>query len=141
MQINFNVGDLEKIRKHSEVDYPNECCGFLLGNTMNGTRTIIKIKPVVNTREQENLYNRYLIPPEEYMRIERQAREEELEMIGIYHSHPDAEARPSQYDIDHSWPFYSYVIVSVKNKNAVTMTSWRLKDDRSAFDEEDIIVD
>jgi proteasome lid subunit RPN8/RPN11 len=141
VQIKLNSEDLEKIRKHGEADYPNECCGFLLGQSDNDIRTVVKIKPVVNTREQEKRYNRYLIPPEEYMRIERQASQNGLEMIGVYHSHPDAEARPSEYDLEHSWPFYSYVIVSIKNRKAESITSWRLRDDRSAFDQEYIIED
>ena len=141
MQVKISTKDLKKIRKHGEADYPNECCGFLLGKTDRDTKTVIKSKPVVNSRERENRYNRYYIPPEEYMRIERLARDEDLEVIGFYHSHPDAEARPSQYDLDHSWPFYSYVIVSVQKQKAKKMNSWRLKEDRSAFDKEDIIED
>jgi proteasome lid subunit RPN8/RPN11 len=139
VQIKLNDRDLEKIRKHGEADYPNECCGFLLGKSDNDIKTVIKTRPVVNSREQENRYNRYFIPPEEYMRIERQARDEDLEVIGVYHSHPDAEARPSQYDLDHSWPFYSYVIVSIKKQKAENLTSWKLREDRTDFDQEDLI--
>ena len=139
MQVKIRSKDLEKIRKHGEADYPNECRGFLLGKTDRDTKTVIKSKPVVNSREQENRYNRYYIPPEEYMRIERLARDEDLEVIGFYHSHPDAEARPSQYDLDHSWPFYSYIIVSVQKQKAKKMNSWRLKEDRSAFAQEELI--
>ena len=141
VQIKLGGQDISKIRKHGEADYPNECCGFLLGNIENDMRVVVKTKPVVNSREQENRYNRYHIPPEEYMRVEGRAKDEGLQVLGIYHSHPDAEARPSQYDLDHSWPFYSYIIVSVKSKNSKEMTSWRLRDDRSAFDEEEIIGD
>jgi len=139
VQVKISTKDLEKIRKHGEADYPNECCGFLLGKTDRDIKTVIRSKPVVNSREQENRYNRYYIPPEEYMRIERLARDEDLEVIGFYHSHPDAEARPSKYDLDHSWPFYSYIIVSVQKQKAKKMNSWRLKEDRSAFDREELI--
>lgn len=141
MQIKLKSNDATRILKHGEVDYPNECCGFLLGNIENDVRIVSKARPVVNSREQENRYNRYYIPPDEYLRVERQAKDEDLQVLGIYHSHPDAEAQPSQYDLDHSWPFYSYIIVSVKKKKANEMTSWRLRDDRSAFDEEEIIED
>ena len=64
--------------------------------------------------------------------------EGEAELLGFYHSHPDHPARPSQYDLDHAWPFFSYVIVSVCGGVPEDMTSWRLKDDRSAFDQEDL---
>jgi proteasome lid subunit RPN8/RPN11 len=141
MQIKISINDIEMIRRHGEADYPNECCGFLLGKTDNGNKKVVKSKPVVNSREHKNQYNRYYIPPEEYMRIERQAKNENLEVIGFYHSHPDAEARPSKYDLDHSWPFYSYIIVSVQKQKATNITSWRLKEDRSAFDEEKLVED
>jgi proteasome lid subunit RPN8/RPN11 len=137
IKIGGSVGN--KIRKHGEADYPNECCGFLLGKIENNTRIVNHTKPAVNSREKENRYNRYYISPEEYRRIERQARDENLEVIGIYHSHPDAEAQPSKFDLDNSWPFYSYVILSVKKGKPGVMTSWRLKDDRSAFNEEELI--
>ena len=74
------------------------------------------------------------------MRGEKTARNKGLDVVGFYHSHPNAPARPSQYDLDHAWPFYSYVIVSVKDKSAAQMTSWQLKEDRSAFDPQDIEV-
>ena len=60
------------------------------------------------------------------------------ELLGFYHSHPDHPARPSQYDLDHAWPFFSYVIVSVRGGTAEDMTSWRLREDRSAFDQESL---
>jgi proteasome lid subunit RPN8/RPN11 len=60
------------------------------------------------------------------------------DLLGFYHSHPDHPARPSQYDLDHAWPFFSYVIVSVQKGESRDMTSWRLREDRSAFDQEDL---
>lgn len=74
------------------------------------------------------------------MHGEKEARAKGLDVIGFYHSHPNAPARPSQYDLDHAWPFYSYIIVSVQDRAAAAMTSWRLKDDRNAFDPEEIQV-
>ena len=78
----------------------------------------------------------FLIEPAELMRGEKYERNHDLEVVGFYHSHPDHPARPSQYDLDHAWPFFSYVIVSVMGGEDQLLTSWRLKDDRSAFDEE-----
>ena len=72
---------------------------------------------------------------------DKTARAKGLDIIGFYHSHPNAPAHPSQYDVDHAWPFYSYVIVSIMDKSSDAITSWILKDDRSAFDEEEIVVD
>ena len=76
--------------------------------------------------------------PDDYRVAEKRAREAGLDLLGFYHSHPDHPARPSQYDLDHAWPFFSYVIVSVMAGEDKLLTSWRLKDDRSAFDEETV---
>jgi proteasome lid subunit RPN8/RPN11 len=139
-QIKISRQNLDKIREHGERDYPHECCGFLLGETDGQTKTVVKCEPVQNSRESNNRHNRYFIRPEDYMRVEQLARREHLDIVGFYHSHPNAEAKPSQYDLDHSWPFYSYIIVSVKNKKAEKWTSWQLKDDRSTFLEERLIA-
>ena len=138
-RIEIGKQDLEKIKSHGKADYPHECCGFLLGEVNGDTKTVHRCEPVQNSRENENRHNRYFIRPEDYIRVEQIARNEKLEIIGFYHSHPDAEARPSQYDLDHSWPFYSYIIVSIKNKKAENLTSWQLKDDRTEFINESLV--
>jgi proteasome lid subunit RPN8/RPN11 len=76
------------------------------------------------------------VRPDDYRQAERQAREAGGDLLGFYHSHPDHPARPSQYDLDHAWPSFSYVIVSVQNGEPTDMTSWRLREDRSVFDQE-----
>ncbi len=141
MNIKINQSDLNRIRKHGEEDYPHECCGFLFGKTTNGYKNVIKTHPVLNSRDAEKRHNRYLIPPQAYLKADREARDQGLDIIGFYHSHPDAEARPSQYDLDYSWPVYSYLIVSVKNRRAEETTSWQLKDDRSEFIQEEIVFE
>jgi proteasome lid subunit RPN8/RPN11 len=78
------------------------------------------------------------VTPNDYRAAERRAGERGAELLGFYHSHPDHPAKPSQYDLDHAWPFFSYVIVSVRNGVSEDMTSWRLREDRSAFDREDL---
>ena len=81
---------------------------------------------------------RFLVTPKDYREAERRAGEVGGELLGFYHSHPDHPARPSQYDLDHAWPFFSYVIVSVREGVSGDMTSWRLREDRSGFDQEDL---
>ena len=66
--------------------------------------------------------------------------EKKLELIGWYHSHPDAPARPSEFDREHAWPWYSYIIVSVQKGEPRDTTSWRLHDDRAAYDPEEIEI-
>ena len=90
-----------------------------------------------NTTE-EGPRRRFMVRPTDYRVAEQRATESGLELMGFYHSHPDHPARPSQYDLDHAWPFFSYIIVSVRGGVSEDMTSWRLREDRSAFDQEDL---
>ena len=124
------------IREHGERDYPHECCGLLIGRFGDGLKVVSEVFPISNAREEEHKRNRFLIHPEELQRGEQHARERDLDVVGFYHSHPDVEARPSTYDLEHAWPTYSYVIVSVCQANAQEVRSWQLKPDRSQFDEE-----
>lgn len=112
----------------------------MLGRDEDGKRVISLVLPAVNSRGEEELHNRFTIPPEAFIKASKRAREEGLDVLGFYHSHPDAPARPSQYDLDHAWPVYSYIIVAIEKGSAAKMTSWLLKDDRSAFDEQSIEV-
>ena len=123
----------EAIRAHGVETYPDECCGALIGR--DGHVSVTYALP--NTTE-EGPRRRFLVRPQDYRDAERRASEAGGQLLGFYHSHPDHPARPSQYDLDHAWPFFSYVIVSVRGGTAEAMTSWRLREDRSAFDEEDL---
>jgi len=122
------------IRDHGIEAYPNECCGALIGR--DGVVTESFALP--NTTE-EGPRRRFLVRPDDYRAAEARAAETARELLGFYHSHPDHPARPSQYDLDHAWPVFSYVIVSVRDRQAHEMRSWRLRDDRSQFDEEEIL--
>ena len=130
------------IEKHGEETFPNECCGFLLGKLNGADRGVVELMRMANDREDEAQYNRFLITPEASYRADKVARAKRLDVIGCYHSHPNAPARPSQYDVDHAaWSGFSHIIVSIRDKAAVDMTSWQLKEDRSAFDPEEIRID
>ena len=118
------------IRRHGEETYPYECCGALVGR--NGHATAVVALP--NTTE-EGPRRRFLVRPSDYRLAERQAGELGGELLGFYHSHPDHPARPSQYDLDHAWPTFAYVIVAVAAGAAADMTVWYLKDDRTIFEE------
>jgi len=132
---------LESMRAHGERDYPFECCGLMLGQFDNNSRkTVVETYPISNAREEEAKRNRFLIRPEELVRGEKYAREKNLEVVGFYHSHPDDRAVPSQYDLEHAWPTYSYIVVSVKQASAVDLRSWEMESDRSRFNEEEIIT-
>jgi len=133
MALVLQAGVAEAIRAHGAETYPNECCGALFGR--NGVVTSTYALP--NTTE-EGPRRRFLVRPQDYREAEKRAAELKAELLGFYHSHPDHPARPSQYDLDHAWPFFSYIIVSVRAGTPGDMTSWRLREDRSAFDEESL---
>src|SRR6202049_4581492 len=120
----------DAIRRHGEETYPHECCGALVGRGGRITATV----PLPNTTE-EGPRRRFLVRPSDYRMAESRATELSGELLGFYHSHPDHPARPSQYDLDHAWPTFAYVIVAVADGRAGDMTVWWLRDDRSSFKE------
>ena len=133
----------EKIRRHGEENYPHECCGALLGRDANSEgrpeREILELYPLVNRRE-DSPRTRFSVAPGDVMDADRAAEARGLDVVGWYHSHPDHPARPSEYDREHAWPWYSYIIVSVTKGVAGEMTSWRLQDDRAGYEKERIEV-
>ena len=131
---------ISEIEKHGEREYPFECCGLLIGSfNEEGGKTVAEIFPIENAREEAARHNRSLITPRDLMRGELYAREKKLDVVGNYHSHPDHPAIPSQFDLDHALPVWSYVIVSVEKGKAVDARSWEMENDRSKFNEEAII--
>ena len=137
--VRLKAEDLDAIRKHGESAYPHECCGLLLGRLQNEEKVFEEIYPVANTWEEESQRNRFLISPVQLIQGEKHAREENLEVLGFYHSHPEAQADPSKFDLENAWPFYSYIIVSVRERRARELNSWRMVEDRSRFEPETII--
>ena len=131
---------LRQIRAHGVRDYPYECCGLLLGHYDAEGKVVTETYPISNAREESAKRNRFLIEPVELMRGEKYARSKELEVVGFYHSHPDSPARPSQYDLEHAWPTYSYIIVSTSKGDSGDLFSWEQEPDRSRFNQEEIIL-
>jgi len=125
----------ERVHAHLCRAYPEEGCGVLLGRDRDGVREVEGIFELDNQRE-DSRHNRYVISPEQFLRAEQEARATGLDVLGFYHSHPDHPARPSAFDLEHAWPWYSYVIVSVEQGRVADMRSWRLRDDRAAFEPE-----
>ena len=122
----------DAIRRHGEETYPHECCGALVGAAGQGGQVTATV-PLPNTTE-EGPRRRFLVRPSDYRLAEQRAGDLGAELLGFYHSHPDHPARPSQYDLDHAWPTFAYVIVSVATGAAADMTVWWLKDDRTTFE-------
>ena len=134
----------EKVRAHGAETYPHECCGALLGRdsefeNQEAVREVLGLFPLVNRRE-DSPRNRFSVTAEDVLDADKAAQAQGLDVVGWYHSHPDNPARPSQYDREHAWPWYSYIIISVQNGAPQDMTSWRLNDDRQEFSPEGIEI-
>lgn len=128
------------MRSHAAADYPHECCGFLVGTSDSDSAvTLARTVPAANTRG-DSPHNRFEIDPGELVKTDRAARADGLGVVGFYHSHPDTPAVPSEFDREHAWPGYCYVIVSVRGGEPGEMRNWRLREDRSGFDEDEIKV-
>lgn len=132
------IDDEQRVQMHAhgERDYPYECCGLMLGRFADGRKQVVETYAISNAREEAAKRNRFLIRPEELMRGETYARDKGLDVVGFYHSHPDDVAVPSQYDLEHAWPTYSYIVMSVEKGRAVDLRSWEMEADRSRFNEE-----
>jgi len=135
---------LEDIKRHAEREYPQECCGLLIGRIEDDgrTRVVVETYPVANSwGESETLHRRMLITPEDYMHAERQFARQGLGVVGNYHSHPDHPAVPSAFDLEHlaPWTTMSCIIVSVRERQVRDVRSWELEADRSRFNEEEIL--
>ena len=140
----------ERIRRHGAKTFPFECCGALLGRDsafeensdwnrqqFESPREVVELFPLVNRRE-DSPRNRFAVTAEDVRDAEKAATQHGLEVVGWYHSHPDHPARPSAFDREHAWPWYSYVIVSVISGEPAEMTSWRFNDDRQDYSTESI---
>jgi proteasome lid subunit RPN8/RPN11 len=127
---------LDQIHAHGESSYPEEGAGFLIGDS-GKVENILRLP---NAREDEARHNRFLITPEDYLKAELTADKLGLSLIGVFHSHPDHPNRPSEYDREWAQPFFSYIITTVNEGKAIASRSWRLLEDRSKFEEQEIQV-
>ena len=127
---------IAQINAHVEEAYPEEGAGFLIGDDDE----VKEILALPNARENAARHNRFLITPEEYLKAELKAEGLGLSLIGVFHSHPDCPNVPSEYDREWAQPYFSYIITRVDNGRAVSHRAWRLMEDRSKYDEEEIRI-
>lgn len=141
MTVALASGLLAEIRSQAEAGYPHEICGFLLGSLDADTKIFVAVglQPMANRRADEP--RRYLIDPDSYRSVERRAAGQDQEIVGVYHSHPDAPARPSEYDRELAWPNCAYLIAAVVNGVVREVTAWVLADDRMAFAPLEILLE
>ena len=139
MTVHLDAGQRDRIAHHGERTYPHEGCGVLIGHHDGNEIRIVDVMTVDNARE-DSPHNRYIIAPADVLRAEREADARGLVLVGFFHSHPDAPAEPSDYDLEHaSWPGLAYLIQSVREGQAHELRAWELSPDRASFEERDIL--
>ncbi len=129
---------LQSIHKHGEDAFPEEGAGFLLGEDGGSGRQVTELLPLSNSREDTARHNRYLLTAKDMLYGEKEAQKRGLDVVGVFHSHPDHPNQPSEFDREWALPWFSYIITSVTQGKAVESRSWRLEEDRSGFQEEKI---
>jgi len=134
--LNIAIQLIERMNAHMEAAYPEEGAGFLIGDEGE----VKEILALSNAREDEARHNRFLITPEEYLKAELKADSLGLSLIGVFHSHPDCPNVPSEYDREWAQPFFSYIITRVDDGKVVSHRSWRLVEDRTQYEEEEIKI-
>lgn len=133
-QVQLDTAVFEQIKAQGEDGFPDEICGFLYGYDRE-VREIITAKPVVNSKEGDQR-RRFEISPLDYIRAEQFALEKGFDLLGVYHTHPNHPAIPSEHDLRQAMPHFSYIILSVKESTAAEMRSWRIDDLSGKFGEE-----
>ncbi|WP_009632932.1 Mov34/MPN/PAD-1 family protein [Synechocystis sp. PCC 7509] len=155
MVLQLSKHHFEAIRQHGESTYPNECCGLLLGTLSNNSKTVVEVRAVENVWNAEaaelfsigeekrsiNKQSNYAISPQTLLAVQKEVRDRTLQIVGIYHSHPNHPAIASECDRALAWEQYSYMIVSVIEGNAQEFLCWQLDSDRIFQAEEIMIVD
>lgn len=140
MTLALSVDMLADIHAHGEQAYPEEGAGLLLGSVEGERRRVLEVVKLANRGEAAERGRRYRLAPQDYLRGEELAAQRGLQVLGIFHSHPDHPERPSEFDRQWAWPFFSYLITSVEEGRAITSRAWVLREDRSAFLEEPLEV-
>jgi len=135
MHVRIPDDQMVAIRRHGSRIYPDECCGALLGPSPGHVAEAFALDNTFPDTQRR----RFLVGPDEYRRAEARAAETGLQLLGFYHSHPDHPAEPSAFDLEHAWPNLSYLIISIRHGQPKEARSWRLKADRSAFEEEFVV--
>lgn len=136
MSLHITHDSRERIIHDAIQTFPDECCGFLYGSETGDDRLILEVQAVDNSKDGDKR-RRFEIKALDYLRAERYAEANNLQLLGVYHSHPDHPSVPSEHDRVAAQPYFSYVIVSILAGKYNTLQSWRLNED-SQFEEETI---
>ncbi len=143
MALEIESAQIKMMFDRAEAFYPEECCGILVGKIIGNSKIVVEAIATMNAwdeafandfktnedRDRTN-HSRYIISPQAIFQAQKSARAQQLEIIGFFHSHPDAPAIPSECDRELAWEVYSYPIVSVIQGKVQEIKSWVLDDDR-----------
>ncbi|MDA0196115.1 MAG: M67 family metallopeptidase [Bacteroidetes bacterium] len=138
MKLIINKDVLQEMTRHAEETFPDECVGFFYGKEGND-REIIVSREVSNSKDGDKR-RRFEVDPFDYLQAEKFAEKNGLTLLGIYHSHPNHPAKPSEHDLKQAVPFFSYIIISVMEGTTDKITSWQLNIDTNEFEEEEINI-
>lgn len=132
MGISLDQNIIMQMEEHATSTFPDECCGFMFGGNDNGNIKVELISKVINTHPDFK-ERRFLISPDDYMNAENYADENGFTLVGVYHSHPNHPAIPSEIDRLAALPGFSYIIFSIMDGKPTDVTAWELAEDRSEF--------
>lgn len=132
MGISVDQNIITQMEEHATSTFPDECCGFMFGGNDNGNIEVERISKVINTHPDFK-GRRFLISPDDYMNAENYADENGFALVGVYHSHPNHPAIPSEIDRLAALPGFSYIIFSIMDGKPTDVTAWELAEDRSEF--------
>jgi proteasome lid subunit RPN8/RPN11 len=122
---------------HARQTYPNECCGAMLGVIEDGVKTVSEALALENAFEGLQAA-RYELRPEDLLAADKAARSRNMDLIGIYHSHPDCDAYFSETDLKNSCPWYSFVVLSIQKGEFHHANSWLPNMEQTAADKEEL---
>lgn len=138
MTIEIAKEAVQAIRAHAGETFPEECCGLLLGR-LGGSRRVVEARRAKNVAPEDRP-RRYAIDPLELLRADDDARKKGLDIVGIYHSHPNHPARPSEFDRSRAMSWYSYLIQRVVDRNPKELTAWAFDEREGRFVPEPLVV-
>ena len=125
---------------HAKETYPFECCGLLVGKYKNGKEKEILAVYGVENRNKDRANDRYELDPGDFHRIDKEASSKGMDILGVYHSHPDHPDRPSDVDREIASATYSYIIISVNNGEDISAKSWQYEEINEPFKEEEMRI-
>lgn len=139
-QITLNQQMIDEMHSEAVSTYPEECCGLMFGKFEDGIKMVSRVKGMRNDYRPSERYHRYTIDPKDFLAAEKEADLLGEDIVGIYHSHPNAPPKPSEFDRNHAWPSLSYIVMEVRERKVLNTFSWTLKEDRSEFIQEKMQV-